>query len=223
MRLHAALAALVVAPLAAVAQTPPPTVAEATAAEADWSFGAGVSFGVFVSSASLGGLAAVSTGVPVVAASLERRLSDRTWLVLGGAGAVSRDRVAFTAYGEARADSRSLYLTAGVRRVLTRAGAPVDVSILALGEAGVADADQRSVLAGSEALQEMTSWLAGASAGIAVDRELTGGLSLRVASPLLGVTYARSRYESAGQPAPTASSFSVRALLAPRLELRLAF
>ncbi len=91
-------------------------------------------------------------------------------------GARRRDR--FT-----RDDALSFYLTAGMRRILTRAGAPVDVSVLVLAEAGVVDADQRFVYLGSETRQDVTSWLAGAGAGVAVDRELTGGLSLRVASP----------------------------------------
>jgi hypothetical protein len=60
-------------------------------------------------------------------------------------------------------------------------------------------------------------------AGRRLVRELTGGLSLRVATPLVGVAYEESRTEVEGQPRRSGTDFSVRALLAPRLELRLAF
>jgi len=224
MRARAALAALVFAPLVAVAQAPSPTAPEATRPEAEWSFGSGVSFEVFgFSGSTLGGL--IIADVPVVTGSLERRLSGRTWLVLGGSGSVSRNRsdVPVDAVGFARDDARQFIVSGGVRRAITRVGAPVEVSGLILAEAGAVDAEQRFVSPGLERRQDMTSWLAGASVGIAVDRELTGGLSLRVASPLLGGRYTRSRVEEAGQPDRTGSGLSVRALLAPRLELRLAF
>ncbi len=163
--------------------------------------------------------------MPVVTASLERRFSSRTWLVLGVAGAAAQRRadLAANAYGFTREDSRSLYLTTGIRRVLTRAGAPVDVSVLVLASAGVADADERYASQGTETAADVTSWLAGAGAGVAIDREITGGVSLRIASPLLGITYARDRVAVAGEPSRTGTTFSASALLAPRLELRLAF
>lgn len=227
MRPHAALAALVLAPLVAAAEPPTPPVPDA----AEWSVGAGLSFGLFFSAMPPSFLSSSSTpiglnaGVPTVNASLERRLSPRSWLVFGAAGAAERRRsdVPADSIGFARDDWRLLYLTAGLRRVLTRASAPVDVSLLVLAGAGVAEADQHFLFTGSETRGDVSSWLAGADAGFAVDRELTGGLSLRVATPLLGVTYARDRIEEAGQPRRTATAFSARAILAPRLELRLAF
>jgi hypothetical protein len=230
MRPHAALAALVLAPLVAAAEPPTPPAPDAGPHAAEWSFGAGLSFGLLFSSTPPSFISSSSpissnAGVPTVNASLERRLSPRNWLVFGAAGAAERRRsdVPADAIGFTRDDWRSLYLTAGLRRVLTRASAPVDVSLLVLAGAGVAEADQHFLFTGAETRADVSSWLAGADAGIAVDRELTGGLSLRVASPLLGVTYARDRIEEAGQPRRTATAFSARAILAPRLELRLAF
>jgi hypothetical protein len=44
-----------------------------------------------------------------------------------------------------------------------------------------------------------------------------------VATPLVGVAYEESRTEVEGQPRRSGTDFSVRAILAPRLELRLAF
>jgi len=78
-------------------------------------------------------------------------------------------------------------------------------------------------VAAIERRADVTSWLAGANAGLAVERELTGRLSLRIASPLLGASYSRERVEEVGQPAQTARVFSIQAIIAPRLELRLAF
>jgi len=162
--------------------------------------------------------------VPVVAASLERRLSTRTWLALGVSGTFARARgdVPPGSFGVAKDDARQLYLTAGLRQVLTAPGAPMDFSILARLEGGVARADQHYV-SGGDVNQKLSAWLAGADLGIAVDRELTGGLSLRVATPLVGVAYEESRTEVEGQPRRSGTDFSVRAILAPRLELRLAF
>lgn len=230
-RLQTVVAALFFAPFLASAQVPAPPALEATRPAAEWSFGGGVSYGLFTSSVSslsppfpgVSGLA--NAGVQVATASLERRLSNRTWLVLGAAGSATRRRgdVPVDAYGYSRDDSRSLYFTGGVRRVLNDAGAPVVVSVLILAEAGFGAAEQRYTNTASQTRQDVTSLLAGGNAGIAFDRELTGGLSLRVASPLLGVGYARDRIALAGQPERTASRFSGSALLAPRLELRLAF
>jgi hypothetical protein len=229
MRPRAALAVLAFVPLLAVAQDTSPSTPETIRAGGDWSFGAGVSFGVIAfqtgSLVGISGITSSNTSVPVVTASLERRLSPRAWLVVGAAGIVSRNRADVPAgnAGFARDDSRQLYLTVGVRRPVTRAGAPVEVSALFLAEAGAIDADQHAVVFTTEARQDVTYWLAGANVGIAVDRELTGGLSLRVASPLLGAVYYRSRVQESGQPDMTGNGVSVRALLAPRLELRLAF
>jgi hypothetical protein len=228
MRLTAALAVLVLAPLSAFAsETTPTPTNNPVPAEAGWSLGAGLSSGDLIFPFR-SGLSPVfltsSTFVPVVAASLERRLSTRTWLALGVSGTFARARadVPPGSFGFAKDDARQAYLTAGLRQVLTAPGAPVDVSVLVSAQGGVARADQHLV-SGSEVEQKLSAWLAGADLGIAVDRELTGGLSLRVATPLVGVAYEESRTEVEGQPRRSGTDFSVRAILAPRLELRLAF
>lgn len=223
MRVRAVLAALVVMPFLAAAQTSPPTEAPR---EPDWTFGGGVSFGVgaVTSSLSVGGLT-VTTQIPTVAASLERRLAGRTWLVLGGAGGVAHRRadVQEGSYGYPRDDSRQGFLTAGVRHALTSAGAPVEVSAIAYVEGGLVDADQRLFVFTTESREDVTMWVAGVGAGIAIDRELTHHVSLRVASPLLQARYARLRVKETGQPAQTATDLSAGALVVPRLELRVAF
>jgi hypothetical protein len=99
----------------------------------------------------------------------------------------------------------------------------VEVSLLLLAEAGVADADVHFVGGATEQRQDATAWVAGVNAGIAVDRVLAGGLSLRVASPLLGASYTWERLDEPGQPRREGSGLHASALLAPRLELRLAF
>jgi hypothetical protein len=232
MRIRATVAALLFAPILAVADPAADPAAAPAAAEtrpigSDWTFGTGVGFAVldFPTPIVASSLFGTTTFVPIVGASLERRISDRAWLVLGAFGIVTRNRdeVPEGEFGTARDDSRQLYVTAGVRRPITRAGAPVEVSAVLLAEGGIVDADQRIAQPTEDESRDVRSWLAGANAGIAIDRELTGGLSLRVASPLVGARYMRSTIEVAGQPGRTASDVSVQALLAPRLELRLAF
>lgn len=221
----ALVAALVLAPLRSAAEpavAPPP---DAGAPAADWSFGAGVGFEGTLAPGVIGGVPSPSVQIPVVNASLERRLSGRTWLTLGVAGTLqdSRTDVAEGDSGVERSEVRQGFVSVGLRRALSRAGAPVEVSGLVQVEGGLADADQRLVSPASRTHQDVTVWFAGVGAGLAVERELTSGLSLRVASPLLGAWYERSRAREGGGPAADEAALSVRVLLAPRLELRLAF
>lgn len=87
MRFHAALAALVAAPFVAVAQVPAASSSDATLRDQGWSFGGGVAFEWFAlpvsSFGGTSGLISSSAIIPAVGASLERRLSGRTWLALG--------------------------------------------------------------------------------------------------------------------------------------------
>ena len=220
-------AALLLAPLSAFAQSPTPPPEGFPAGPAQWSLGAGWSPGyVSVISSAPTSLGFVSPPVlPAVTASLERRLGERTWLVLGVFGAVGRQRqdVPPGGFGLSQDDATQLFVNAGVRWIVTVPGAPVDVSFLGLLEGGGAGWDQAVVSAGAETQLKTTAWRVGASIGIAIDRELTRGLSLRVATPLLGASYAWTRAEPAGQPPQEGSDFSVAAVIAPRLELRLAF
>ncbi|BDG02128.1 hypothetical protein [Anaeromyxobacter oryzae] len=224
MRLLVALAVLICAPLTTLAQEPPTPVAAAP--RADWNLGGGLGSGLFVSYfSSIPVPSLVTELLPVVTASLERRLSGRTWLAFGVSGAFSqrRDDVPAGATGPTRADVQQLFVTAGLRGVVTGSTAPVDVSILVLAEGGSIHMDDRGLISGTETEQKTTGWLAGAELGIAVDRELTSGLSLRVATPLIAATYSEGRVETVGEPARSGTNFVARALIAPRLELRMAF
>jgi prepilin-type N-terminal cleavage/methylation domain-containing protein len=59
--------------------------------------------------------------------------------------------------------------------------------------------------------------------GVAIDRELTGALSLRVATPIVGAWYARTETKLTGQPTQDGEELGAGLMLAPSLELRLAF
>jgi len=230
-------------PLAAFAQTSaqgpatPPAPAAPDAAPtaagspppASWSIGAGVfgssTFATSLSFLRVGGVFVSAPQMPSVSASLERRLSERRWAVFGVSGGFARSRqdVPPASTGVTRYDATSLALSAGVRWVLTPAGAPVDVSALALADAGALRWELDTLASSTPATSEVTGWLLGASAGLAVDRELGHGLSLRVATPLVGVTYASTRTRSSGEATLDGSDFTAGLQIAPRLELRLAF
>ncbi len=213
-----ALLVLVVCPLSVLAEeeAPPPR----------WSLGAGVSTTVLYSSCSgaVNGLCTTSQG-PTADASVERRLGDATWLVLSGSGSISDRRQEGTVEGSdgtttARWRYRQVLLDLGVRHVLTGRGALVDVSVLALAEGGYGAADGTTTDA--EADTKLSSWILGANVGLALDRELSPGLSLRVATPLAGVWWQRSRQETGGTTVRS-RALTASVYLAPRLELRLAF
>ena len=224
MRLAAALLLL---PLSTFAQSPTQPPEASRAAPAQWSLGAGWSPGyasVITTSGYTPWVSAI-LALPAVTASLERRLGERTWLALGVSGSLDRrhHEVPPYAVGASADDLSQIFVTAGVRQVVTAPGAPVDVSLLGLADGGVTEWNLTLVSGGVESPLKSTAWRVGVSIGLAIDRELTGGLSLRVASPLLYAAYARSHAEPAGQPTQEGESFSVAALIAPRLELRLAF
>jgi len=229
----ALLSALTVASATAADHAPPP---DAPRPAAEWSFGAGVQTNLLGVSAptssilsllpSLGGSTSVlDPRGPMVTTSLERRLSDRSWLALGVSGAVARQRadVPPGAYGFARDDERALYVSAGLRRVVTRRGAPIEVSGLVYAEGGIVDAERNLVTPISTTRQDVTGWVAGAGLGLALERELTEALSLRVASPLVAARYGHEHVRQEGQPTSNASTVGMFAVLEPRLELRLAF
>ena len=235
-------------PLAAFAQpsTPEPAAPPATpvaaaspalARASSWSLGAGVGVGtpglaaspVYLSS-TLGGLYAPT--VPAAVASLERRLSARSWLVLGVNGTYDREPQDLTPQdtGVTKGDFWSLAVSAGVRHVVTPPGAPVDVSFDLVANVGATrwkgDANVYNYGGGptiAEASFDESGWRAGATFGVAVDRELTGPLSLRVATPIVGAWYTRTRTETSTQPTLDGDEVSAGLALAPRLELRLAF
>ncbi len=209
-----ALLMLIVCPLSALA--------EEEAAPPRWSLGAGVSPAVIYSSCSgdPGGPVCSTTQSPGATVSLERRLSDSRWLVLSADGTIRdshQDGVA-GAPGY-RSSYRQGYLSVGVRQILTGRGALVDVSLLALAQGGYDRSDSR--FEGSPA-QRSSAWFGGASLGLALDRELTSGLSVRVATPLAGAWWEQSRQRVSGSTV-RGHAFTASVYLAPRLELRLAF
>jgi hypothetical protein len=208
-----ALLTLVVCPLS--------TLAEEEAAPPRWSLGAGVTAVIYSSCSGADGLVCPTSESPGATASLERRLSDRRWLVVSVDGTVReghQDRVPGGAGGY-RTSFRQANLGVGLRQVLTGRGARVDVSLLALAQGGYDQTESR--FEGSPA-QRSSAWLCGASVGLALDRELTSGLSVRVATPLAGAWWQQSRQRVSGTTS-RGHAFTASLYLAPRLELRLAF
>jgi hypothetical protein len=225
-------------PGAAQAQPPPAPPAQPQPPPAQpqprWSFGGGLSYALYSDFALAGpmslGLSPSSVFLPAVTASLERRLSARGWFVLGLSGSANRSRrdIPDGSYGSARNDARQLLLSAGLRRSLTRAAAPVEVSVVVVAQGGIFDGEQRvenryNPAAPSIVTQDVTAWFAGARLGIAIDRALADGLTLRVASPLVDGRYERGSARSPGRPDEKQSTITVGAVLAPQLELRLLF
>jgi len=169
-------------------------------------------------------------GSPVTAvASLERRVGDRTWLVLGVAGAFSRVRPGDEAaqVPTTTQDQRLVDVMAGIRRVVTREHAPVELSIVALAEGGGGKAEQTTDFnAFAQPASSVTQSLLvlGGSLGIAVERELLESLAVRLATTFAQVQWTRVRTSVSGLPtATTTTALGAGVSFAPRLELRLAF
>jgi hypothetical protein len=207
-----------------------PLVAAAEDQErADWSIGAGVGSIWVVSLPAVAvpaGMGLSGSSVPVATAFVERRLGDRTWLALGGMGTVSRrdfgvpPNMGVGSTALTRDDAELFSASLGLRRVVTRPGAVVEVSLQAAVEGGYAHEKQEYTTISSPPTEiRDTSRYASVTGGIVLERELTGGLGLRISTPLLGATWSKAERTDA----PGATSKSVFATLAPRLELRLAF
>jgi hypothetical protein len=231
------------APAAAVAQPVPPAAPPAaSAARAEevpsWTIGAGlgdfrsVTFaaptGTVVIAGNLIALWAGSEFVPLASFFLERRVSERTWLVFGAEGSLRRDHVDAPADTSlvaqfTKSDAEMIALSAGLRSVVTRHGAPVEVSLQAVVEGGYVHAVTRvTVPDGTTGEFRDTGRFVEVTGGIAVERELTGGLAVRVSTPLVGGRYSKlERKDTTGTLNGTSASVFVT--LSPRLELRLAF
>ncbi len=212
----------------------------ATTAQAEespkWTLGAGLgnvtTFVLPSPNGSLGGLAvlgfASGDSVPVATFFVERRLGDRTWLVFGAAGSVSRTRVdpspTTGATVPTKFDSEQVSLSAGLRRVVTRPGAPVEVSLQGTVEGGYLHDQQELTTTGAVATTEIrdTGGFGMVTGGIALERVLTGDLALRISTPLLGGSWAKLEVKD-GAGSHDATSARVFVVLAPRIELRLAF
>lgn len=202
---------LIVFPLAVLADDASP--------QPRWSLGAGISTTVIYTS-NPGGMIAWSTSQPSAGASLERRLGESNWMVLAADGTVGESQQELAgAPGTMKWDYRRLTVNVGLRHVFTGPGAPVDVSVLALASGGYSQQNQTS---DSSSQPEFTSWLAGGNVHLAIDRQLTDGLSLRIATPLAGVWWQQTREKTSGAQLDGHSLYA-NVYLQPRLELRLAF
>jgi len=211
-KLLAAAAALLLLPTFALAEDPRPAAPQ-------WSIGAGLvgNTTYILGTASSLGTGLTGPGLLGANASLERSLGGGRWLVLGlslqaersrdDAGLVTRD------------DLVSTEVRGGVRFALTERGAPVEVSALLLADVGAAHTrvDQE----GSSQSQDL-AWL-GASAGLAVERELVSNLAVRLSSPVISLTGAHTSTHVAGSPSFDGSTIAFGVALRPTLELRLAF
>lgn len=227
-RIAVALAVALVLPCAAAAEDPATPAAPLAApdAAAPWTIGAGMGWRTGIWSSGVGSGFDMPQGLLTATGSLERRIGARSWLVLGLSGQLSRrrDSLPAGARGVDRRDIDALSLTAGLRRPLTPAGAPLEVSVVVLAEGGMVHDVQHGGVYAMDAIElAENAWFAGANVGLAVDRELTRGLALRVATRLVEATYVRSRLRTTGQPVATSRELSLGAVIAPTLELRLAF
>ncbi len=214
----AAVAALVLAAPVAAAEP----ASSAAHPPANWSLGAGVLYGG-TSSIEVP-LWSIPSG-PSVYASLERRIGARTWLVAGVSGYVDRRRMEIPPgdSGTIRNDARNVALDVGVRVPVTGAGAPLTVSGVVLAEGLYLEGERTTVGPYDAGHNDFSAWGAGLSAGLAVDRELLPGLSVRVGTQLLRATYVRAIVRVPREPSTSASAVTAEAYLSPRLELRLAF
>jgi hypothetical protein len=121
-----------------------------------------------------------------------------------------------------RSDQSSAAVSAGVRRAVTRAGAPVTVSVHALADVGYAWS-RDDLTSTTPEIRRGEALGPGVSFGLAVERELTSGLSLRVATPLFAARWNRWSSDGSVNGKVTGDSGGVGLVLAPSLELRLAF
>jgi hypothetical protein len=223
------------APFAALAQTsdartavPPAAPAQAAAPTTEptgpWSLGAGVGWPTSSPQYYFLGGSLFPPTAPMVRASLERAMAPGWWWEAGFEGSANRLRgEAPDASGAATRDDRvSAAMNLGVRRAVTRPGAPVTVSIdLALVAGYIATHVDRAYI--TPEIVRGEAWQVGLSAGLAVERELTSGLSLRVGTTLLNASWTRSSIESSVNGKATQQGGGATLGLSPWLELRQAF
>jgi hypothetical protein len=220
------------APALATAPEVAPAAPAAPAEAATWNFGAGLSFAsvgtAYLASQVGSSQTAWYPSVFVPTASLERRLAQRTWLAFGFNAAVGRqsyDPPTAGSSGSLDGDSQVLVVRSGVRQVVW-SRSRFEVSVFALGEVGIISLSSKyQPVSGSLVEEKWSAWLIGASAEMSVDYELTQGLSVRLATPLLRAAWQSGKRTSVDATTVTleGSDLQVSAVLSPRLELRLAF
>lgn len=226
---------LVLAPHAARAQAAadgarPEATAQASAgqpgATTPWSLGAGAGYSLYgISMGFVGyGINLTPLPAPSARASLERAVAPGWWLVFGAEGSANRARGDAPAGSSlsTRGDASWFGASVGVRRALTRPGAAVTVSTDLLARASYAWS-RADVASSPPQTLRGEAWRTGLSAGLAVERELTSGISLRVATPLVAVEWGRATTDASVSGKATSEGGGVSLALAPSLELRLAF
>lgn len=176
---------------------------------ADWSVGGGV--GVVVYS---GGGLNFSSG-PTARASIEKRIAEQTWLMLGVSAVYSEssqpallDRPAWQSSGGGG------NLSVGARHAFDLGGVVTVSPYIAL-EAGVRASRSRSVQSASTI--HNNSYELGAEAGLIVERELVDGLAVRFSSSVLQASYSKSTTRGVGSN----SFLSMGLGFAPALEARM--
>jgi hypothetical protein len=230
VRIVALAAVVAFAPAAVSAQTEQPSSPGRPAEAAPrWTLGAGVSgFSQIVLVGSSSSTSPLVTSVPLATAFVERRVGERSWLVFGGDATASRDTVKTSSGYSAASESyvARTSLSVGLRRLLTRPGAMVDVSLLATlggGYIRVHAQAEVEVEGGPRTEQDDTGAFANATAGVAVERALTDSLALRISTPLVELYVSRREREYYDGASQEYASAGLSVAIAPRLELRVAF
>jgi hypothetical protein len=237
MSLTAAALSLLVLPLGAIDASAsqdrpvetPRAESSAAAPAPSWSIGAGLGLTCFAGPTFLSSAQSVwqfpTLAAPRVTTSLERALSARTWLIADVAASFQNLRGEGSASAQSSRYS-SIFADVGVRRVLTPASAPVEVSALALLVGGYRRGSY-TLPDGSDSTKvsdySWSQWNVGVAGGVAVERHLIQNLSVRISTPILFAGYARNRASSPNSQDVSASGMTAGLQLAPRLDLRLAF
>lgn len=237
MSLATAALSLLVLPLGAIDASAsqdrpvetPRAESSAAAPAPSWSIGAGLGLTYFAGPTLLSSAQSVwqfpTLATPQVTTSLERALSARTWLIADVAASFHNYR----GEGSASAQSirySSIFADVGVRRVLTPASGPVEVSALALLIGGYGRVSQTLPNWSDNAQisdSSSSQWNVGVAGGVAVERHLIQNLSVRISTPILFAGYARNKASSPSSQDMSVSGLTAGLQLAPRLDLRLAF
>jgi len=170
---------------------------------------------------SLSSLTSLATLGPGASAFLEHQRGPRSFLVLDLSGTYQSSQFESGSTGNTR--QRSLAADIGLRYLLTAPDAVVDVSVLALVNGSLSDSVNTISSGLSSQFLGQSQWSLGVSGGLVVERKLVPGLFVRISTPVLYASYARSKVDYVNMSSDILSGFGVGLRLAPRLELRLAF
>lgn len=194
--------------------------ARAAEDEQRWSVGAGATFlslGIFSATAQLLPSSSPTIYVPGAFATLEYRLDAHGSLVLGADGSLLRS-TSKTGPVEATSVQTSFGATGGYRSRLSRDGAPVGFSLVALVHLGYAAYSEATAAAPTN-----SAWDLSFLGGLAVERQLLEQLSMRLSAMVVSAGYTSYNNEDTSSAPPSAHAVHLGLGLAPSLELRLAF